>query len=1027
MKIRVIPSLSMAFLVVMIGCASEPATTRIATSEAQNADDLLVIDCLLAGQVRKLGQNLTYLSPRRAVKTTAVDCEIRGGEYVAYDRASYATALKIWLPQATQGDPAAQTYVGEIYEKGLGTDTDYTLAANWYRKAAQQGYSRAQINLGYLYESGLGVQRNLASAMNLYREASGLKDGKVEFVSSVQATQREAAARQTASLKQEVSQLSTELAQAQDEIQRRKVKLKASERDLSILKQQLDSERLLATPAIPATVSAGSDTASRSELEQQLTDAQNDRQRLIAKLAEEQLKVGVLKQELHRSEDQLADRRYELEALQKQLTETRTHLDQEKEQSAARVDQSEVLQMQSKLDHIEAVVMKKKAEIALLETEKQNYQKRLHEEHESAAGREQAAQRELEERNREVIALKMELSESSDVLSSVERKLRETEEEQERLTEKLAAQQLDAHELRKNLDTTSRALEVRQNALKATQTELARTQQALELRKAQQTTESTQEVTQLEDRILRLNEKLQGQHRELLAIEEESSDQQTRLSSKLAQAELNGHELQHLLNTRNQEISSLQTQLASAKKQIARAAGSDEKIAELEQELVRNEKEIARQREEISSIEANLAQPDDGRQEVAFASFVAARNVGPSIEIIEPPVAVMRGKPSIPLHSNLSELEIIGRVSPADKLISFRINDQPRETDKTGLFQVAVPVTKPDTPIRAVAVDREGRRASLDFLIIPKMDHESNVTETRSVELAPSTKQNVEFGEYHALVIGNNNYDNMTNLHTARNDAEAVAQLLKTKYGFKTNLLLDADRYDILSTLNKLMQELTEEDNLLIYYAGHGELDNINLRGYWLPVDAEQGSSTNWISNVTVTDMLNVMSVKHVLVVADSCYSGSLTRSSVPRLQAGMSDNVKMNWYKAMSKARTRVVLTSGGVEPVLDSGGGQHSIFAQAFLEVLEQNNGILEGYRLYRDVQTRVKRSAAAVRMGQDPQYAPIKYAGHEAGEFFFRPDGSASNDWLNDHILAINRAPGTPFNPVFRRHAESALYQP
>ena len=61
---------------------------------------------------------MTYLSPQRAVKTTGSDCEIRGGEYVAYDRANYATALLVWQPPADQGDPKAQTYVGEIFEKG---------------------------------------------------------------------------------------------------------------------------------------------------------------------------------------------------------------------------------------------------------------------------------------------------------------------------------------------------------------------------------------------------------------------------------------------------------------------------------------------------------------------------------------------------------------------------------------------------------------------------------------------------------------------------------------------------------------------------------------------------------------------------------------------------------------------------------------------------------------------------------------------------------------------------------------------
>jgi hypothetical protein len=67
-----------------------------------------------------LGRSLVYLARRRPVKTSAQDCEIRGGEYVSYDRSDSATALKIWLRQAREGDKVAQTYVGEIYETGLG-------------------------------------------------------------------------------------------------------------------------------------------------------------------------------------------------------------------------------------------------------------------------------------------------------------------------------------------------------------------------------------------------------------------------------------------------------------------------------------------------------------------------------------------------------------------------------------------------------------------------------------------------------------------------------------------------------------------------------------------------------------------------------------------------------------------------------------------------------------------------------------------------------------------------------------------
>lgn len=173
-----------AFALIGFGCAVQKPSPEQAEAARRNADDLLVVDCLLPSQVRKLGQHVTYLAPRRAIKTSARDCEIRGGEYVAYDRANYGTALKVWLPQAQAGDPIAQTYVGEIYEKGLGIQPDYATAGAWYRKAAEQNHAAAQINLGYLYEAGLGVKRDLVTAMNWYREASGLTKGDIEFVSS---------------------------------------------------------------------------------------------------------------------------------------------------------------------------------------------------------------------------------------------------------------------------------------------------------------------------------------------------------------------------------------------------------------------------------------------------------------------------------------------------------------------------------------------------------------------------------------------------------------------------------------------------------------------------------------------------------------------------------------------------------------------------------------------------------------------------------------------------------------------------
>jgi len=201
-------------------------------------------------------------------------------------------------------------------------------------------------------------------------------------------------------------------------------------------------------------------------------------------------------------------------------------------------------------------------------------------------------------------------------------------------------------------------------------------------------------------------------------------------------------------------------------------------------------------------------------------------------------------------------------------------------------------------------------------------------------------------------------------------------------------VLVDADRYRILSALNSLRETLTSRDNLLVYFAGHGELDEVNQRGHWLPVDAERDSTANWIPSTAVTDILNIMKAKQVLLVVDSCYAGALTRSASGRLGTGMTDEERLHWYRTMAGKRSRTVLTSGGLAPVMDAGGGRHSVFAKALLEVLAASDDTLDGQRLYREVAARVAYAAAGMRFDQVPEYAPIRHAGHEAGEFFLVP---------------------------------------
>ena len=138
-----------SFLIIcsLLSCATNGKFQQEADIHPGDVDKLSVVDCLLPGQLRKLGMQMAYMTARRPIRTPAINCEIRGAEYIAFDRANYETALKTWMPKASEGNAEAQVYVGEIYEKGLGVSANKTMAKKWYLAAAEQGLASAQ----YMY------------------------------------------------------------------------------------------------------------------------------------------------------------------------------------------------------------------------------------------------------------------------------------------------------------------------------------------------------------------------------------------------------------------------------------------------------------------------------------------------------------------------------------------------------------------------------------------------------------------------------------------------------------------------------------------------------------------------------------------------------------------------------------------------------------------------------------------------------------------------------------------------------------
>ena len=328
---------------------------------------------------------------------------------------------------------------------------------------------------------------------------------------------------------------------------------------------------------------------------------------------------------------------------------------------------------------------------------------------------------------------------------------------------------------------------------------------------------------------------------------------------------------------------------------------------------------------------------------------VAADNTGPKITLPES------------LSTTERTVRLAGRVSDASKVIEVTVEGRPVALSDDGSIVVQRALSIGVNTIRVAALDEWGNKA------------EKRISVERRRPFA-----DINFGAYHAIVIGNNDYADMPKLKTAVADAQAVAQTLRQDYGYTVTLLLNATRSDIIDSLAKARATLKANDNLLVYYAGHGILDTYAEEGFWLPVDAKKDSPSNWVSNGDVTNMLRAIRAKHVMVIADSCYSGTLVRAVTADIKTAKAREA---WLKKVVKKRTRTALVSGGLEPVIDSGGGEHSIFAKAFLDALRANEDVLEAERLF----SKIKRPVA-LESDQTPQYSDVRRAGHDGGDFLF-----------------------------------------
>ncbi|MBF0179656.1 MAG: DUF4347 domain-containing protein [Magnetococcales bacterium] len=235
-------------------------------------------------------------------------------------------------------------------------------------------------------------------------------------------------------------------------------------------------------------------------------------------------------------------------------------------------------------------------------------------------------------------------------------------------------------------------------------------------------------------------------------------------------------------------------------------------------------------------------------------------------------------------------------------------------------------------------------------------------------------------GERIALLIGVNRYrEPIPSLDTPIRDVTAMGELLRTR-GYQTIILPDAGFHTVVEAFRAVGRKIAPGQDLLIYYAGHGYQREDNGTGYWLLGDARAASADKWLSTRHISDFLANIRARHILLVSDSCFSGSLTREYV---FAPESEGLTREQILAR---RSVMMMSSGGEEPVMDGGGNGHSVFAARLLQRLRELPPGGSGFELFRQVRQEVVKLSP-----QTPQYGAMLSAGHEpGGDYLFGGGG-------------------------------------
>ena len=349
------------------------------------------------------------------------------------------------------------------------------------------------------------------------------------------------------------------------------------------------------------------------------------------------------------------------------------------------------------------------------------------------------------------------------------------------------------------------------------------------------------------------------------------------------------------------------------------------------------------------------------------AAEAGADKTAPLITITSP-----ESKRGLKVTRSETEQTIRGIAADPSGIKSVTINGQPAYVQEAGDFWASVALKPGTNVIKVVATDKAGNAASHQFTIDKTADKSTGQPKPASDIIAVQESQ----GRNYCLLIAAQNYadGSIPSLENPISDAIKLKIVLKNQYAFEDAdiiTLFNPQVTDIKRKLMELGNLIRPEDNLVIFYAGHGIWVDKEKKGYWLMTDAKYNDKTTWLPNKDVLDLIAKLPARHTLLITDACFSGSVFRTR--GLGAGAPAALR-----EMDEKISRVAITSGNDTEVPDE-----SVFMKYLVKALSENS---EKYLTAQKMFVTKIIEAVMTETKTEPRYGTLESAGHIGGDFIF-----------------------------------------